>query len=155
MGSGRHFQYIQFVLNNPTINMTEVLDFAAHLIYTSALLTCRLSGLAFYARISDRHEKLMWAIRAAAVFMICGYLPQIFLIIFHCLPVTGYWPYSFQAEVANYTCLQWGTVYVTNSAVSFICDMLLFTIPVAIINLLQASLSRKIKLSLVLLPGVL
>jgi hypothetical protein len=155
LGSGRHIEYIQYVLDNSTTNMTEVLDFSAHILYTSALLICRLSGLAFYRRVSDRHHKLIVIIRCAAVFMIVAYLPQVFLILFHCLPVTGYWPYAWQAEVNNYTCLEWGTVYVTNSGLSLVCDMVLFTIPIAIISLLQGSVSKKIKLSFVLLPGVL
>lgn len=155
LGSGRHFLYIQYILDNRTINQTEVLDFAAHLIYTTALLLCRLSGLAFYARISNRNEKLIWAIRIAAIFITAAYLPQIFLIIFHCLPVTGFWPYAFQSEVNNFKCLQWGEVYVTNSVISLICDLILFTIPSAIIAMLQLSLYRKIMLSLVMMPGLL
>ena len=95
LGSGRHFGYIEYVMDNATMNKTEGLDFCAHLIYTSGLLMCRLSGLAFYARVSDRHARLTWAIRAAAVFMIVGYLPQLFLIIFHCLPVTDTGPTPF------------------------------------------------------------
>lgn len=155
LGSGRHFLYIRYVLDNATINKTEVLDFAAHIIYTTALVICRLSGLAFYARLVDKHEALTWAVRGAAVFIIAAYLPQLFLIIFHCIPVTGLWPYSFQAEVGNFTCLQWGTVYVTNSAISLICDFILFTIPAAIIYKLRQSASKKVKLSFILMPGLL
>jgi hypothetical protein len=155
LGSGRHIEYIQYVLDNSTTNVTEVLDFYAHILYTSALLICRLSGLAFYRRVSDRHYKLIIIIRCTAVFFIVAYLPQVFLIIFHCLPVTGYWPYGWQAEANSYTCLGWGTVYVTNSGLSLVCDMLLFTIPIAIISLLRGTILRKIQLSLLLLPGVL
>jgi hypothetical protein len=97
------------VLDNSKVNDTEVLDFGAHLIYTTALLVCRLSGLAFYNRITaDLHGTLTWAVRGAVVFMVTAYLPQMFLIIFHCLPVTGLWPYGFQEEVDDYSCLSWG-----------------------------------------------
>jgi len=147
--------YIEYILSNSTINKTEVLDFAAHIIYTTALVICRLSGLAFYARIADRQQKLTYAIRAAAVFIIAAYLPQVFLIIFHCLPVTGLWQYSFQPGVDKYTCLQWGTVYVTNSAISVVCDLILFSLPIAIITSLRVSLERKLKLSAILMPGLL
>ncbi|KAI6777197.1 hypothetical protein HG530_001142 [Fusarium avenaceum] len=43
LGSGRHFEYIQYVLDMPTIEDTEVLDFVAHIIYTTTLLFCRMS----------------------------------------------------------------------------------------------------------------
>ncbi|KAK4540017.1 hypothetical protein LTR36_009833 [Oleoguttula mirabilis] len=155
LGSGRHFAYIEYIMTNAVQNTTEVLDFVAHIVYTTALLACRLSGLAFYARIADRHGRLTWWIRGAAVFMICGYLPQLFLIVFHCLPVTGYWPYSFQAEVNNFTCLAWGEVYVTNSVISLICDMILFTIPATIVAQLKISRAGKLKLFCILMPGLL
>ena len=114
-----------------------------------------MSGLAFYARVIGRHNKLTWSIRVAAGFFVAAYLPQLFLIVFHCLPVTGLWPYAFQAEVDRYKCLQWGAVYVTNSVVSVVCDLVLFVIPVAIISALRMSIRRKIQLSLVLMPGLL
>ncbi|KAK5116780.1 hypothetical protein LTR62_007454 [Meristemomyces frigidus] len=155
LGSGRHFTYIEYILDNDTINLTETLDFAAHLIYTTALLVCRLSGLAFYSRITRRHGTLTWSIRAAAVFMVAGYLPQLFLIVFHCLPVTSLWPYAFQPEVNNYTCISWGEVYVTNSTISLVCDLILFTIPATIIHILRVSLKDKLKLVCVVMPGLL
>ncbi|TKA67188.1 hypothetical protein B0A55_10622 [Friedmanniomyces simplex] len=155
LGSGRHLAYIQYILENATINTTEVLDFCAHITYTTALLTCRLSGLAFYARITEGSQRLIWTIRAAAGFMIMAYLPQVFLIIFHCLPITGFWPYSFQPEVNNYTCLQWGEVYVTNSVISLLCDMVLLAIPVPLITRLKVDSATKIRLFLVLMPGLL
>ena len=143
------------MLDNDTTNTTEVLDFAAHILYTSALFICRLSGLAFYHRIGDRHAKLSMIINAAAVFLCLALIPQIVLLIIHCRPVTGYWPYAWQAEVNNYTCLTWGTVYVTNSGLSLVCDLIIFIIPAAIISMVKRSTAGKIKLSLVLFPGVL
>ncbi|KAK0772168.1 hypothetical protein LTS02_018052, partial [Friedmanniomyces endolithicus] len=155
LGSGRHLAYIQYILDNAIINTTEVLDFCAHITYTTALLTCRLSGLAFYARITEGSHRLVWTIRAAAGFIIMAYLAQTFLIIFHCLPITGLWPYSFQPEVNHYTCLQWGEVYVTNSVISLLCDMVLLAIPVSLITRLRVDSATKIRLFLVLMPGLL
>ncbi|KAF2159130.1 hypothetical protein M409DRAFT_61083 [Zasmidium cellare ATCC 36951] len=155
LGSGRHFVYIEYFLSNAQLNKTEILDFAAHIIYTTALLICRLSGLALYARITQDAVFMTRAARAAAAFMIATYLVQLFLLIFHCVPVTGTWPYSFQPTFDDYKCLQWGTVYVTNSAISLICDLILFLIPSAIIARLQVTRIRKVKLCLILMPGVL
>ena len=155
LGSGRHMEYIQYVLSEPAVNQTEVLDYVAHLIYTAALFVCRLSGLAFYARLCDRHRKLLIVVRCAAVFLIVAFLPQFFLILLHCKPVTGLWPYAWQAESPNYQCLSWGIVYSVNSGLSLVCDVVLFVIPTAIIAVYRASVKRKIQLSLILFPGVM
>lgn len=47
-----------------------------------------------------------------------------------------------------------GTVYVTNSGLSLVCDFVVFTIPVVMITLLKLSRGRKIMLACVLMPGV-
>lgn len=155
LGSGRHIEYIQYVLTESQTNITESLDFVAHLIYTSALFVCRLSGLTFYYRLCGHHDKLSIAVKCTVVFLIAAYIPQICLIIFHCRPVTGLWPYAWQPESPNFVCLSWGIVYSVNSALSLTCDILLFAIPAAMIKSLKVSKRRKIQLSFVLFPGVL
>ncbi|RSL86923.1 hypothetical protein CEP52_008172 [Fusarium oligoseptatum] len=153
LGSGRHFEYIQYVLDMSTIELTEVLDFAAHIIYTTTLLLCRISGLAFYYRLCSIHDRLLLAIKIVMGILIAGYLPQLFLLIFHCIPVTGLWPYDFQPGFDRYTCLQWGLVYSVNSSVSLLCDFLLFGIPVVMLRVLEMPRKRKIQLACILLPG--
>lgn len=155
MGSGRHIEYIQDVLSMPEVHDTEVYDFAAHIIYTTALLVTRLSGLAFYWRLTAMSGTLHRTIIAAACFIFAAYLPQLFLLIFHCIPVTGLWPYPWQPGASDYQCLSWGLVYSVNSGVSLACDMVMFTIPIILIKGLHVSMKRKIKLSLVMFPGVL
>lgn len=155
LGAGRHHVYHEYLLGNARHDEIQKIDFVAHLVYTTALLLCRLSGLAFYARLSDRTEKLIWPIRAAAVTMAAGYLAQMSLLIFHCLPVTALWPQPFQADAIDYKCLRWPTVYITNSSVSLICDLMLFVIPTIIITELHISRRRKVQLSLIMMPGLL
>jgi len=171
-GSGRHIEYIQYVLSQATTNSTEINDYAAHLIYTAALFICRLSGLAFFYRLCSRHQPLQRVIRLAAVFLVCAFLPQFLLILLHCMPVTGLWPYAWQPEAGDYKCVTWvsltvlavdmivranqrqGTVYVTNSGLSLVCDLVVFSIPAAMITLLKLSHGRKVMLALLLMPGV-
>lgn len=155
LGSGRHIEYIQYVLSLPTVRETEVLDYVAHILYTTALFLCRLSGLAFYFRLAARSSKLHMAIMVAAPLLFAAYLPQLFLLIFHCKPVTGLWPYAWQSEPVTYKCLSWGLVYSVNSGVSLACDVMMFTIPAILIKQLHVSVKNKIKLSLVMFPGVL
>ncbi|KAF5712594.1 integral membrane protein pth11 [Fusarium globosum] len=154
LGSGRHFDYIQYVLDMPTIEYTEVLDFGAHIVYTVALLFCRMSGLAFYHRLCAVHDRLRLSIKIVFGVLIAGFLPQVFLIIFHCTPVTGLWPYEWQPDFDKYTCLQWGLVYSVNSSVSLVCDLLLFGIPVVMLRVLEMPRKRKIQLGCILLPGI-
>ena len=155
LGSGRHYDYIQYVMDPDTVNLTETLDFAAHIIYTTALLICRLSGLVFYHRLCAQSQPFKYMTLGAAVLITLAYIPQILLLILHCLPVTSLWPYDWQTEYSDYTCLAWGTVYATNSGISLFCDLLLFGIPLAILKFVQVSRKRKIGLALVFFPGVL
>jgi len=83
------------------------------------------------------------------------WLPQIALIIFHCDPVTALWPYAFEANAEEFECLQWGIVYVTNSAISLLCDLALFTIPAVIIKELKIDTQDKLKLASIMMPGLL
>ncbi|KAI7764413.1 hypothetical protein LZL87_003618 [Fusarium oxysporum] len=154
LGSGRHFDYIQYVLDMPTIEYTEVLDFGAHIVYTVALLFCRMSGLAFYHRLCAVHDRLRLSIKIVLGILIAGFLPQVFLIVFHCTPVTGLWPYEWQPDFDKYTCLQWGLVYSVNSSVSLVCDLLLFGIPIVMLRVLEMPRKRKIQLGCILLPGI-
>lgn len=155
LGSGRHMDYIMHVLTVDQLSETEVLDFVGHIIYAFQLYIARVSGLAFYWRLSHKHIVMQKYIKIGACFITVATIPQLFLVIFHCLPVTAQWPYGWQAEVNNYKCLSWGLVYTVNSALSLSCDLVLFTIPAALISLLRTNRRSKITLSLVLFPGVL
>ncbi|GLA15480.1 hypothetical protein AnigIFM62618_002021 [Aspergillus niger] len=155
MGSGRHIEYIQYVLALSRVNDTERYDFVMHILYTTALFVCRLSGLAFYQRLASRHPKISLAIKLSAGFLLAAFLAQFFLLLFHCLPVTGLWPYPWQPQIDNYKCITWGDVYVTNSALSLVCDVMMLALPSMLIYMLQVSPKRKLQLSLIMFPGVL
>lgn len=155
LGSGRHIEFIQFVLSPAQVNQTEILDFVTHILYTTALFVCRLSGLAFFRRLASHHSKISVAIRVSAGFLMIAYLAQILLLVFHCVPVTGLWPYAWQPEVNEYTCITWGEVYSVNSGLSLTCDLILLVIPSMLIYLLHVSRKRRFQLSLILFPGIM
>ncbi|KAG7121587.1 hypothetical protein HYQ45_014513 [Verticillium longisporum] len=139
IGSGRHYEYIQHVMTMPVVEQSEVLDFVAHLIYTTSLLVCRISGLAFYHRLCSQHNRFMIAIRVTAGVLVAGYLP---------LPAPD-------PGVERYSCLAWGIVYSVNSVISLFCDFLLFGIPIAMLRMLRMPRKQKIQLACILLPGIL
>jgi hypothetical protein len=155
LGSGRHMDYIQYVLSLSQVNETEILDFTVHILYTTALFLCRLSGLAFYHRLASHHERISLVIKISASFLVIVYLAQFFLLLFHCYPVTGLWPYGWQPEVNDYTCITWGDVYSVNSGLSLACDLMMLIIPSRLIHTLHVSKKKKLQLSLLLFPGVL
>lgn len=142
-------------LNNDRTNRAELDDLVLHFLYTIALFTCRLSGLAFYTRLSQAHDHLFRAIKICAGIFVAVFIVQFFLLLFHCLPVTGIWPYSWQPDYYKYRCITWGGVYITNSALSFLCDVIMFVIPSMLIHLLHVPLRRKLGLAMVMFPGVL
>jgi hypothetical protein len=153
LGAGRHIGYIQTKMDKEQRDQTEVLDFAAHLIYTTAMFTSRFSGLAFYHRLCELHDKLAIAIKCAVALLVVIYLPQMLLIIFHCRPVTAIWPHSWQDNV-NYVCISWAEVYLSNAGLSILCDIFMFAIPLALIHMLRLPCRGKLPVVLVLLPAV-
>lgn len=155
MGSGRHIEYIKYVMAPNTVRKTQVLGFAAHIVYTTALLLCRLSGLAFYAQLVPRFSKLHKSILVAAPLLFAAYLPQLFVIIFHCRPITAFWPYTWKHDRGDYKCMSRETVYAVNSGISLACDLPMFIIPAIIIKRLQLPVLRKILTSLILFPGIM
>ena len=146
---------MRWILSNDQVNMLETLDFVSHVVYTTALFVCRLSGLAFYSRIGERHSTLSRIIYVATAFLCLAFMTQVVLLIVHCLPITGTWPYYWQPELYDYKCLGWGAVYVSNSGLSLVCDLVIFFIPAAIIVMVRRTTVGKFKLSLVLFPGIL
>ncbi|KAH8705883.1 hypothetical protein BGW36DRAFT_19069 [Talaromyces proteolyticus] len=156
-GSGRRSAYVHYVmsLDNDRSNQAELDDLVLHFLYTIALFTCRLSGLAFYTRLSAAHDHLFRTIKICAGIFVVVFIVQFFLLLFHCIPVTGKWPYSWQPDYHKYNCITWGGVYITMSALSFICDVIMFVIPSMLIHLLHVPLRRKLGLALVMFPGVL
>lgn len=142
-------------MTNAQLDLAQILDFWAHLVYATALFVCRMSGLAFYHRLCDRSGSLIWTVRGSALFLVAGYIPQIFLIVFHCKPVTALWPNYFQPNVNDYQCLPWVILYAANSSISILSDLILFVIPIIIILKLKTTTRKKLALSAVLLPGIL
>lgn len=154
-GSGRHYAYLLYVAPRSDIRLIQTLDFSAGIVYVTCLLLCRLSGLAFYHRVVDVHPSFLRAIRGfAALFGAC-FLAQLCLIVFHCWPVTSLFPYRWETDHGEYACMDWGVLHAVVSALSLLCDVLLFGIPVAILSILKMSRKRKVQLAGILMPGVL
>lgn len=156
IGTGRHIFWIvmQGMIDQHIVSLQEIWDFTVHLVYTTAMFTCRLSALAFFSRLSSQTtiRRGIWITLAVIT---AAYLAQMFALIFHCHPVTALWPYDFQVESSSFTCQSWGAIYLVNGVLSFASDMAVFVIPALLVHAYKGTRSDKMKLALVLLPGIL
>lgn len=152
-GEGRHIEWIilQGMINQHVVEQQEILDFSLHLVYNTALFSCRCSALAFFARLPTP----TWMILVGFAIITGFYLPQMFTLIFHCQPVTALWPYDFQVDSSKYTCMSWGLVYLINGCLSVASDLVIFIIPAWLVYVYKATVINRLKLALVLFPGIL
>ncbi|KAM4064137.1 protein related to integral membrane protein pth11 [Hirsutella rhossiliensis] len=111
LGTGRSIAFVRFAIDDATWVRQQIFDSIAHLVYATALVLCRISGLAFYYRICALHKGFLVAIRIIFAVLVIGYLAQMCLIIFHCKPVNMLWaPTSFEDET-KFECLEWDEIY--------------------------------------------
>ncbi|KAK4962737.1 hypothetical protein LTR10_000364 [Elasticomyces elasticus] len=157
LGEGRHIYWIilQGMIDQNVVSKQEIMDFALHLVYNTALYCCRLSALAFFQRLSGSQKSVRLMVYIGYGVITAMYLPQMFTLIFHCSPVTALWPYDFQVESSNYKCMSWGLVYLVNGVLSLASDLMLFAIPARLISAINTDKATKAKLALILYPGVL
>lgn len=154
IGAGRHIAFLGYLTDDAGYERFQIIDSVAHLIYITALMLCRVSGLAFYYRICSLHREFFMGIKIVFGILITAYLVQAGLIIFHCAPVTLLWDPTFPGDTRMDHCLMWNDVYVSSSIISLISDFFLFGIPVAMLWVLEMPQKRKVQLACILLPGV-
>lgn len=150
-GGARHYAYYLFVLDDTHYVRFQIFDTVVQLGYLTALALCRLSGLAFYYRICSLHMEFLIAIGIIFGLITAGYIAQMGLIIFHCIPVSLIWnPIT---PDSGLQCLFWVEVFTSNSIISLICDCLLFGIPAVMLWVLKMPQKQKVQLASILLPG--
>ncbi|KAK9438378.1 integral membrane protein pth11 [Metarhizium brunneum] len=99
MGAGQNPMWMYFMMDDETYTQIQALDTIAHLIYSTALVLCRISGIAFYWRLCYMDKKFLMAIKGIAAIILAGYVAQICLLIFHCLPVSMVWVFYTKEDV--------------------------------------------------------
>ncbi|OAQ62444.1 hypothetical protein VFPPC_06931 [Pochonia chlamydosporia 170] len=157
IGAGRSELFVAYILDRSGRTRLQIIDSVAHLIYSTALVLCRISGLAFYYRICSLHKEFLIAIKVIFATLILAYVAQMCLIIFHCQPVTLLWAPldDYDVEFESHVCLWWFEIYSIISSISLVCDLLLFGIPAAMLKALELPGKQKLQLACTLLPGVL
>ncbi|KAF4582148.1 Drug resistance protein [Ophiocordyceps camponoti-floridani] len=151
-GSGRPFIFRKLILPDEQFDVTQSLDTISQLLYATAMILGRASGLAFYHRICALYNEFLIIIKFILCIIFLGYLAQMSLIILHCLPLTTLWEPSPREK---YKCMQWIDVQGVNSAVSLLSDLLVFGVPLAMLRVLKSmDRKRKVQLSCIFFPGL-
>jgi len=132
----------------------QIMDSVTHLVYTTALWLCRISGLAFYYRMCNLHREFLISIKVIFAVLTLGYLVQIGLIVFHCQPISLLWAPVTDEDARVLKCMNWLRTNLAISGISLLCDLLLFGLPAAMLWVLKISRKKKVQLAGILLPGV-
>ncbi|KAF5121148.1 hypothetical protein E5D57_013484 [Metarhizium anisopliae] len=155
MGAGQNPMWMYFMMDDETYAQIQALDTIAHLIYSTALVLCRISGIAFYWRLCYMDKKFLLAIKGITAIIIAGYVAQICLLVFHCLPVSLLWIFYTEEEYNKHSCIHWFQAYSIISSISLASDFLLFGIPAVMLKGLKLARKQKLQLAGILLPGIL
>ncbi|KAL4884313.1 hypothetical protein BJY04DRAFT_215287 [Aspergillus karnatakaensis] len=148
-GSGRHLAYL---LQTPStlVHMYKWL-FTTQMVYMFNLWLCRVSGLAFYARLNPMPQFLLY-LRLSFAFVTAVYVAQTLIIALQCIPLRALW--SPETAEGGGKCMGSEVVFVSTGALTIACDSLILLLPVKIVMGLQARWARKIALLGVLCFGV-
>ncbi|KAJ5759130.1 hypothetical protein N7520_006286 [Penicillium odoratum] len=145
-GAGEH---LQALVNHPEkmVKMYKWLV-AAQMIYFASLWICRVSGLAFYARLNPMPRFTLY-MRLALAFVTAVWVAQSLIIGLQCIPIQALWDTSVKGK-----CLTSTQVFISTSVMTIICDSLILILPVKIVLKLQVNLARKISLLFIFCFGI-
>ncbi|KAJ5784440.1 uncharacterized protein N7503_009652 [Penicillium pulvis] len=121
---------------------------AAQMLYFFALWICRVSGLAFFARLNPMPRFKLY-MRMAFVFVTAVWVAQTLIIALQCIPLQALWDSSITGK-----CLTSTQVFLSTSIMTIICDSLILVLPVNIVLKLQVNFARKATLLFVFCFGV-
>ncbi|KAL2817511.1 hypothetical protein BDW59DRAFT_165919 [Aspergillus cavernicola] len=141
-GAGRHLAAID-PLNAPPLYKWLV---AGQLIYMFNLYICRMSGLAFYARLNNM-PKYVFYLRLSFGFITAVYIAQTLIIALQCIPLATLW------GGAKGKCVSTMVVNIVTATLTIICDSIVLLLPMNIIFHLKAKVARKVALAIILCFG--
>ncbi|KAJ5646517.1 hypothetical protein N7490_002889 [Penicillium lividum] len=145
-GAGEHLQAL--VMDPEKMVKMYKWLVAAQMIYFASLWICRVSGLAFYARLNPMPRFTLY-MRLALAFVTAVWLAQSLIIGLQCIPIQALWDTSIKGK-----CLTSTQVFISTSVMTIICDSLILILPVKIVLKLQVNLAKKITLLFVFCFGI-
>ncbi|KAL4882267.1 hypothetical protein BJY04DRAFT_51037 [Aspergillus karnatakaensis] len=144
-GAGRHL--VALVQNPAGMVLMYKWLIAAQITYFFVLWICRLSGIAFYARLNPMPRFTLY-LRISYGFVTAVYIAQTLIIALQCVPLSALW------GEAEGNCMGQYAVFISTSVMTIICDSLILLLPINIIFTIKAKLIRKLALGVVLCFGV-
>lgn len=108
LGAGKHM--LAVLANDDIIKLSKYLV-GAQILYMFALWTIRLSGLAFYVRLSKGLNRFDYWIYGAFAFVTATMLVQVSLVAFQCVPLAKLW----NSQLPG-TCLEAKAVFLPTAA---------------------------------------
>jgi hypothetical protein len=146
-GAGRH---LPALLRTPEtlVPMYKWLV-TTQMVYMFNLWLCRVSGLAFYARLNPMPPFILY-LRLSFAFVTAVWIAQTLIIALQCIPLAALWDQTIEGK-----CMGSRIVFVSTGALTIVCDSLILLLPVKIVLGLQAKMARKLALLAILCFGVL
>jgi hypothetical protein len=146
-GSGQH---LVALMNEPEkLVLLYKWLVAAQIVYFLTLWLCRVSGLAFYARINPMPRFKLY-LRISFAFVTLVYVAQTLIIALQCIPLSALWDTTVQGQ-----CMGSTAVFISTSVLTILCDSLILVLPIKIVLSLQARIARKLVLLVVFCFGIL
>ncbi|KAJ5636606.1 uncharacterized protein N7484_009919 [Penicillium longicatenatum] len=144
-GSGRH---LAALVSHPEelVKMYKWLV-ATQMVYMFNLWLCRVSGLAFYARLNPMPRFILY-LRLSFAFVTAVYVAQTLIIALQCVPLAALW------GAAEGKCMGSAITFISTGALTIACDSLILLLPIKIVLSLQAKLARKLALLGILCFGI-
>ncbi|KAJ5178257.1 uncharacterized protein N7500_000956 [Penicillium coprophilum] len=123
-GSGQH---LAALMNDPEtlVHMYKWLV-GAQLVYMFNLWLCRVSGIAFYARLNQMPRFILY-LRISFAFVTFVYVAQTLIVALQCIPLAALW------GGAEGKCMGSVTVFISTSGLTIACDLLVLLLPINII----------------------
>ncbi|KAJ5358369.1 uncharacterized protein N7496_010782 [Penicillium cataractarum] len=144
-GSGRHLAAL--VSTPETLVKMYKWLVTTQLVYMFNLWLCRVSGLAFYARINPMPQFILY-LRVSFAFISAVYIAQTLIIALQCIPLAALW------GAVEGKCMGSKIVFVSTGALTIACDSLILILPLKIVLSLQTKLARKLALLGILCFGI-
>ncbi|KAK1463929.1 hypothetical protein CMEL01_12690 [Colletotrichum melonis] len=122
--------------------------YADTLVYGPNSYFTKLALLLIVIRVFRLNKKTIIGTYAVIVFMTGYYVPVLFLKMFICHPIAGYWDSTLDA-----TCFNQRAIFVADTAVSAITDTAVLCLPIPVALSLRMSWTKRLKVILMLSAG--
>ncbi|KAL0782018.1 hypothetical protein CaCOL14_003353 [Colletotrichum acutatum] len=122
--------------------------YADTLVYGPNSYFTKLALLLIVIRVFRLNKKTIIGTYAVITFMTGYYVPVLFLKVFICHPIAGYWD-----STLNATCFNQRAIFVADTAVSAITDTAVLCLPIPVALSLRMSWTKRLKVILMLSAG--